>query len=76
MVSIKDGKTFSFLRPDNQYWRHSTVKNTKKKNNFFDVRLFIPGNDLLANAQCKTFEQAVDKSLDILIKQIEMKKNK
>ena len=45
-------------------------------NNFFDVRLFIPGNDLLANAQCKTFEQAVDKSLDVLIKQIEMKKNK
>lgn len=54
----------------------STEKTDTKENKLCDIRLIIPGNDLLASAQCKTFEEAVDLSIEILIKQIEKKKNK
>lgn len=47
-----------------------------KENKLCNIRLVIPGNDLLARAQCKTFEEAVDHTVDVLIKQIEKKKNK
>ena len=54
----------------------STEKSHTKENKLCDIRLVIPGNDLLAHAQCKTFEQGIDKSIDVLIKQIEKKKHK
>ena len=54
----------------------STEKSHKKENKLCDIRLIIPGNDLLASTQCKTFEEAIDRSVDVLIKQIEKKKNR
>ncbi|MEP7143112.1 MAG: ribosome-associated translation inhibitor RaiA [Ferruginibacter sp.] len=54
----------------------STEKSGTKENKLCDIRLIIPGNDLLASAQCKTFEEAVDQSVEVLVKQIEKKKYK
>ncbi|MEP7110791.1 MAG: ribosome-associated translation inhibitor RaiA [Ferruginibacter sp.] len=54
----------------------STKKSETKENKLCGIRLIIPGNDLLASAQCKTFEEAVDQSVEVLVKQIEKKKNK
>ncbi len=54
----------------------STEKSDKNENKLCDIRLIIPGNDLLASTQCKTFEEAIDRSVNVLKKQIEKKKNK
>ena len=40
------------------------------------MRLVIPGNDLLATAKCKTFEEAVVQSAEALEKQIAKRKAK
>jgi len=54
----------------------STDKSITKENKVCAIKLAIPGNDLLATAQCKTFEEAVAQSTDSLIKQIEKHKSK
>lgn len=47
-----------------------------KKNKLCEIRLAIPGNDLMANAQCKTFEKAVSNAVEIIKGQIKRKKTK
>ena len=54
----------------------STDKSATNENKVCDIRLVIPGNDLLAKAQCKTFEEAVVQASDALVKQIEKHKTK
>ncbi|MEP7143804.1 MAG: ribosome-associated translation inhibitor RaiA [Ferruginibacter sp.] len=54
----------------------STDKSATNENKVCDIRLIIPGNDLLAKAQCKTFEEAVAHATDALVKQIEKHKTK
>lgn len=54
----------------------STEKSETRENKVCGIRLIIPGNDLLANAQCKTFEEAIVKASDALIKQIDKHKTK
>lgn len=39
-----------------------------------NIRLVIPGNDLLANAQSKTFEEAIADAVEALKRQIEKRK--
>ena len=46
------------------------------ENKVCNIRLVIPGNDLLASAQCKSFEEATIKASDALIKQIDKHKTK
>ena len=46
------------------------------ENKVCSIRLVIPGNDLLANAQCKSFEEAVAQVCDALVKQIDKHKTK
>jgi ribosomal subunit interface protein len=53
-----------------------TDKSSTNENKVCDIRLVIPGNDVLASAQCKTFEEAVAQAADALIKQIEKHKTK
>ena len=45
-------------------------------NKLCEIRLAIPGNDLLASAQCKTFEEAASKAGDIIKGKIKRKKTK
>ena len=40
------------------------------------MRLLIPGNDLLATARCRTFEEAITQSAEALEKQIAKRKTK
>ena len=54
----------------------STDKSSTKENKVCDIRLVIPGNDLLAKSQCKTFEEAMAQASDALVKQIEKHKTK
>jgi len=51
-------------------------KSATNDNKICDIRLVIPGNDLLASAQCTTFEEAVALASDAIIKQIEKRKAK
>ena len=39
-------------------------KSDTKENKVCEIRLAIPGNDLLASAQCKTFEEAVPQCVE------------
>lgn len=54
----------------------STDKAESRENKVCDIRLVIPGNDLLASAQCKTFEEAAAKASEALERQIEKHKTK
>ena len=53
------------------------LENTEEpENKVAEIRLFIPGNDLYAKKQCKTFEEATDTAVDALKKQISKHKSK
>ena len=47
-----------------------------KENKFVDVKLNIPGNDLVVKKQCKTFEEGVMLAADSLKRQLVKKKEK
>ena len=47
-----------------------------KENKVCDLRLAIPGNDILASVQCKTFEEAVLAVVEIIKNRIKRKKSK
>ena len=47
-----------------------------KENKICEIRLAIPGNDMLASAQCKTFEEAVLCVVEIIKGRIKRKKSK
>lgn len=47
-----------------------------KENKICEIRLAIPGNDILASAQCKTFEEAVLSVVEIIKTRIKRKKSK
>lgn len=48
----------------------------KQENKIAEVRLIVRGNDLFAKKQCKTFEEAIDGSVEALRKQIKKYKEK
>ena len=52
------------------------VKPESAMNKQVDIRVDVPGKDLFASETCDTFEEAVDKSCEILGRQIEKHKNK
>lgn len=47
-----------------------------KENKLCEIKLAIPGNDLMASSQCKTFEEAVSKAVETIKGQIKRKKTK
>lgn len=49
---------------------------TTGENKIAEIKLIIPGNDLFAKKQCKSFEEATDESVDALKKQLEKIKGK
>ncbi len=53
------------------------LENVDDNNNkIADIRLLIPGSDLFASKQCKTFEEATDQSVEALRKQLNKHKGK
>jgi putative sigma-54 modulation protein len=54
----------------------SLDKSKTNENKVCDIRLVIAGNDLIAKAQCKSFEEAIADASDALVKQIEKHKTK
>ena len=51
-------------------------KSDDTENKVAEVNLNSPGNDLFAKKQCKSFEEAVDLSLDALVRQLQKNKEK
>ena len=51
-------------------------KSDTRENKVCELRLAIRGNDLLASAQCKTFEEAAAQCVEVLEKQIKKRKTK
>ena len=47
-----------------------------KENKVVDIKLNIPGNDLVVKKQCKTFEEGVVLAADTLKRQLTKKKEK
>ena len=52
------------------------VKPETAMNKQVDIKLDVPGKSLFATETCDTFEEAVDKTCEILERQIEKHKNK
>lgn len=63
--NITDGEVF--LRLD---------KNDHNENKIAEIKLNVPGKELFASRQCKSFEEAVDTSVEALTKQIKKMKGK
>lgn len=51
-------------------------KNSDQENKVAEVKLLMPGSELFAKKQCKSFEEATDNAVDALKKQIEKYKAK
>ena len=51
-------------------------KDNERGNKVAVITVKMPGDDLLAESQCKTFEEAVDQSIDAIKKHIEKHKHK
>jgi len=51
-------------------------KNESKENKIAEVKILLPGNELFAKKQCKSFEEAADLAVAALKKQVEKHKNK
>ena len=51
-------------------------KSNSDENKVAEVKLIIPGNELFASKQCKSFEEAADLAVQALKKQIEKYKSK
>jgi len=49
---------------------------SEKENKNVDVKLNIPGNDLIVKKQCKTFEEGVMLAVDSLKRKLTQKKEK
>lgn len=49
---------------------------SNNENKIAEIRVLIPGNDLFAKKQAKSFEEAVDNSVDALKRQIKRRKEK
>lgn len=47
-----------------------------QQNKIAEIKLNLPGNDLFAKKQCKTFEEATDSAIDALKKQLVKHKEK
>ena len=51
-------------------------QSSNNENKIAEIRINIPGNDLFAKKQAKSFEEAVDSAVDALKKQIKRHKEK
>jgi putative sigma-54 modulation protein len=51
-------------------------KNSDQENKVAEVKLLMPGSELFAKKQCKSFEEATDNVVDALKKQLEKYKAK
>ena len=51
-------------------------KTEDEANKISEIKLSIPGNDLFAKEQCKSFEEATDKAVESLRRQLEKHKEK
>ncbi len=51
-------------------------KNEKEGNKVAEIQLLIPGNELFAKKQTKTFEQSIDEAVEALRKQLVKHKEK
>lgn len=51
-------------------------KTEDEANKIAEIKLAIPGNDLFAKEQCKSFEEATDKVMESLRRQIDKHKEK
>ncbi len=51
-------------------------QSSTNENKIAEIRINIPGNDLFAKKQAKSFEEAVDSATDALKKQIKKRKEK
>ena len=51
-------------------------KSDSAENKIAEIRIHIPGQELFAKKQCKTFEEAIDVSIDALTRQVIKHKEK
>lgn len=51
-------------------------KSSNTENKVVEIKLLIPGNDLFAKKQCKSFEEATDQAVDALKTQMKKYREK
>lgn len=50
--------------------------NTTGENKIAEIKLSVPGNDIFAKKQCKSFEEATDSAIEALRRQLKKHKEK
>lgn len=51
-------------------------KSDVKTNKVAEIKLNMPGNEIMVKRQCRTFEEAIDTSMDALTRQVKRHKEK
>ena len=76
-VELKVGKlnTYSNAIIDGEVYLRLD-KSASHENKIAEIKLLVPGNDLFAKRQCKTFEEATDQAVEALRRQLKKQKEK
>lgn len=51
-------------------------KSSSHENKIAEIKLLVPGNDLFAKRQCKSFEEATDQAVEAIRRQLKKQKEK
>ncbi len=52
------------------------LNNTGEKNKTLEIKMIIPGNDIIVSRDAETFEKAMDLAYDVLKRQLKKQKEK
>ena len=63
----KSINTDVFLKVDN---------NNNRENKIVEIRMSLPGNDIIVTKECKSFEEAADIGIEVLIRKLKKLKEK
>ncbi|MEP7277323.1 MAG: ribosome-associated translation inhibitor RaiA [Bacteroidota bacterium] len=73
----KTGKLFQYYdRIESAAVVLKTANDDDRQNKVCEIRLVVPGNDLFAEKHSHSFEEAVNKTVDALLEQLEKVKSK
>ena len=75
-INAKMAKLERFAEPTSAEVVLKLEKDAEKGNKIAVITLRVPGGDMRAEAQARTFEEAIDNVMDIMKRQIERRKEK
>ncbi len=79
LIEFTEGKVKSLYQYNNEITEAHVILRVDRSgtnhDRFCQIRLTIPGNDIIASKQCQTFEESIIKTCEAIKKQLDGKSN-